>query len=107
MEKSQLRHLLDDIKKGLYSIYGRRLAGVYLFGSYARGDHNPESDLDILIVLPDFDSHITEIERTGELISDLSLEYGVSISRKFTRKADWIRGDNILLRNVRKEAIKA
>jgi uncharacterized protein len=107
MEKSQLRPLLDDIKKGLYSIYGKRLESVYLFGSYARGDQDLESDLDVLIVLSDFQSHIAEIERTGELVSDLSLKYGVSISRKFTRKADWIRGDNILLRNVRQEAIKA
>jgi uncharacterized protein len=107
MDLSQLNSLLDEIKRGLYSIYGKRLESIYLFGSYARGDQEPDSDLDILIVLSDFDSHITEIDSTGELISDLSLKYAISISRKFIRKTDWISGDNALLRNVLEEAREA
>jgi predicted nucleotidyltransferase len=33
--------------------YGRRLKGIYLFGSRARGDHRPDSDADVAIVLED------------------------------------------------------
>jgi predicted nucleotidyltransferase len=33
--------------------YGERLRGLYLFGSRARGDHTPDSDADIAVVLAD------------------------------------------------------
>ena len=33
--------------------YGERVRGLYLFGSRARGDHTPESDADVAVVLAD------------------------------------------------------
>lgn len=99
--------LLNDFKRELAWIYQDRLRGVYLFGSYARGDQDAESDLDVLIVLDDYATLGPEIRRTGEVTSRLSLEYGVSISRTFLREIDWLRGDSSLLRNVREEAIPA
>jgi predicted nucleotidyltransferase len=33
--------------------YGNRLRGIYLFGSRARGDHGPDSDADVAILLAD------------------------------------------------------
>lgn len=33
--------------------YGSRLSGLYLFGSRARGDHYPYSDIDIAVVISD------------------------------------------------------
>jgi predicted nucleotidyltransferase len=99
-----LRNLLKELKAGLAAIYGARLRQVYLFGSYARGDQDAESDLDILIVLSQYQRYRAEIERTGELVSALSLKYGVSISRKFVTETQWIAGDSALLRNVRAEA---
>ena len=64
-------NLLFELKNGLKRIYEDRLHGVYLFGSYARGDQDPESDLDVLIVLNDFSSYSREVKRTGELVSNL------------------------------------
>ena len=100
-------NLLFELKSGLKRIYEDRLHGVYLFGSYARGDQDPESDLDVLIVLNDFSSYSREVKRTGELVSNLSLKYNISISRTFMREVDWQMGDTPLLRNVRAEAIPA
>jgi predicted nucleotidyltransferase len=107
MKPQVLDELLAELKKELSLIYARRLQGVYLFGSYARQEQDPESDLDILIVLSDMDTYSSEIKRTGEMVSRLSLKYGLTISRTFVREIDWETDDSPLLRNVRQEAILA
>jgi predicted nucleotidyltransferase len=107
MPQEKLEQLLKELKSDLITLYGSQLQGVYLFGSYARGEQDTESDLDILIVLSNYGLYSAEIERTGDLVSALSLKYGVSISRKFITASHWATLDSALLRNVRAEAIAA
>jgi len=105
--KPTIRELLLELKSELGSIYKEQLKGVYLFGSYARGEADPDSDLDVLVVLLDFDRYAHEVDRTGALAADLSLKYGVSVSLVFMREHEWLRGDTPFLMNVREEAIPA
>ena len=42
MENQILVQLLAELKRELKLIYGNRIFGVYLFGSYARGEQDPE-----------------------------------------------------------------
>lgn len=107
MSQEQINQLLVELKSGLDALYGTRLRAVYLYGSYARREQDPESDLDILIILSAYQSYGAEIEYTGELISQLSLDYGVSISRKFLNETQWKTINSALLRNIRAEAIAA
>jgi predicted nucleotidyltransferase len=107
MSKIQMEPLLKELKLNLKELYAKRLCGIYVFGSYARGGYDAESDLDILIVLSFYERYSTEIERTGDLVSTLSLKYGVSISRKFISETQWATTDSALLRNVRSEAVAA
>jgi len=60
-----------------------------------------------MIVLADYQSYGKEIDRTGELASRLSLEYGLSISRVIMKEIQWQRAATPLLRNVRSEGIAA
>jgi predicted nucleotidyltransferase len=103
----EIRKLLAELKQGLAEIYGDRLKAVYLFGSYARGDYHEGSDLDVMIVLSDYLNYGAEIDRSGELISRLSLESEVSISRVIIKENQWQESDTPLLRNIRAEGVPA
>src|SRR5712691_8693888 len=92
--------LLAELKCRVAAIYGDRLRGVYLYGSYARSEQNWESDVDILIVLDTIADYGNEVERTGAMISTLSLEHGVSVSPVFVSEKNWLESDNPFLLNV-------
>ena len=98
---------MAELKVGLAAIYRDRLRGVYLYGSYARGEADSESDVDVLVVLEEYDRYSAEIGRTSQLISALSLKHSVSVSRVFVSESKWRTYDSPFLRNARAEAIAA
>src|SRR5216117_744125 len=71
----QVKDLLAELKSRLMPLYGVRMRGVCLYGSYARGDQQSASDVDVLIIVHHFERYGLEIERTSRLISELSLKY--------------------------------
>ncbi|MBI3313072.1 MAG: nucleotidyltransferase domain-containing protein [Candidatus Omnitrophica bacterium] len=107
IQDPKLKELLMEFRTGLQAIYGSRLKGLYLFGSYARGEQKAESDVDMLVVLENFGSYYEEVRRTGQIGSDLSLKYSVTITQVFVKEADWLQAETSFLNNVRDEAIAA
>ncbi|MGH2373809.1 MAG: AbrB/MazE/SpoVT family DNA-binding domain-containing protein [bacterium] len=83
------RAVLDELKTGLTHIYGVRLRGVYLYGSAARDVRQFALDIRVLVALDSVRDYGVEIQRTGGLISRLSLQHVVSISRIFASARDW------------------
>jgi predicted nucleotidyltransferase len=60
--------------------YGSRLKGLYLFGSRARGDHRPDSDADVAVILAEGDWVAWEQRRVlNRLGYETSLESGLYI----------------------------
>ena len=100
-----IRKILKELKKGLRQLYGKRLKGLYLYGSYARGDYREGSDLDLLVVLDAFKRAPLELKKTDDLMGDLSLKYLITISPLFMSEKDWLSADKPLLRNVRAEGV--
>lgn len=97
--------ILSILRQGLSTILGDRLEAVYLYGSHARGNALPDSDIDVLIVIrKDFD-YGEMFDKTIDLAADLSLEYDVVISRAFVSKERFEHETSPFLMNVRREAI--
>jgi len=48
--KWELKDILSEVKKKLKKLYGPKLFDVILYGSYARGDYDQNSDIDLLVV---------------------------------------------------------
>lgn len=53
-----LKSLLEKYVADIKNIYGGHLITVLLYGSYARGDFNADSDIDIMILVDLNDSEI-------------------------------------------------
>lgn len=47
----KIKNLLKDIYRNMQAIFGDALIDVFLFGSYARGDYDEESDIDIAVII--------------------------------------------------------
>lgn len=54
-KNEKLNRLLPEIEKKIRDLFGEKVLKIILFGSYARGDYDPESDVDIFVLLKDND----------------------------------------------------
>ncbi len=73
MTKEEVLRIAGQLHHQLEIIYGDRLKGVYLYGSYARGDAREDSDIDVAVVLSGKVVRAAERRRVSGLASDISL----------------------------------
>ena len=100
-----LSAILTHLKQCFADLYGDRLLHLTLFGSQARGDAEPESDIDILVVLKLPVNPGEEVKKTSKEIAALSLHYDVVISCLFMDETHYQTRNGPLLRNIRKEGV--
>jgi len=104
---AHIRKLMKELKAGLVHIYGDKLKDVYLYGSYARGDYRQGSDVDVMILLTDYKDYWKEWRRSSDYVSDISLEYDVTVSCILVKEAQWKHSDKPVLYNIRREGLPA
>ncbi len=105
--KQQALEIASKVRSELEKLYGQRLRGVYLYGSAARDQLTPDSDIDIAIVLNELKSRFEEYEFTSQLGSDVSLEYDTLVSFLFVSENDYKNGRFAIHRTIKDEGIAA
>jgi predicted nucleotidyltransferase len=87
MEKVGALERTEDERSELLAEITRRIRAVsdpqriILFGSYARGEPGPDSDLDLLVIKDEVDSTRAEAARIYRALADLSVPIDIVVVR--------------------------
>jgi uncharacterized protein len=105
MDVGRLNVILREFREGVERIYGDRLVRLVLFGSQARNDAKPDSDIDVMVVLRGAIRAGEEIERTSFLKADICVKHGVLVSCVYISDDRFRHEQSPLMLNVRREGI--
>ncbi|HEM61982.1 MAG TPA: nucleotidyltransferase domain-containing protein [Chloroflexi bacterium] len=103
-EKEQ--ETLLEFLAGLRDRFDGIVQEVVLFGSRARGEAQPESDMDVLVVLSQADLATSKLVR--HLAVEVWLRHGIYVSTRVWSQAHWRRLEELqtlLYQNIRRDGI--
>jgi len=83
--RTTLNQITDQVVNAVKDSLGDKLDKVILYGSYARGNYDDESDIDILVLanIPQEDE-LKEYKKINKFISRLGLEHNVMVTVNIT-----------------------
>jgi uncharacterized protein len=98
-------NILQSIKKSVAA--SDPDATLILYGSYARGDYNEDSDIDVLVLVNKEKATLADWQRIISSISPIQLECGVNISPYVTSQKEWATHKvNPFYENVCREGVR-
>ena len=108
--QTTLQKVLNQTENRMKELFGDSLKSVILYGSYARGDYNGDSDIDIM-VLVDIDRY--ELTRYRETIADFvhemdreyNFEFMLSVLLQDAETFNNYRNASAFFRNVSMEGV--
>jgi len=107
LEKQKLYNVLNDLVSECKAVFCDKLSDVRLFGSYARGDYDEESDIDIMIILDMSDADVRKGRHdVCRIAAMLELKHFVTISPVlYTKKEYDMRKSFGFCKNVEMEGV--
>lgn len=99
------REIVQQCKATLQGYYGSQLKGMILYGSMARDQASPTSDIDLLVLLSRPFDYFRELHRIVELLYPIQLQSEQLISAKPAASDEFERGSIQLYRTARKEGV--
>ena len=107
--KNELNMILREIVKIYRAVYGEQLVKIILYGSYARGDYDSESDVDIVaLVHGEREALQRQLRQVWDVSADLELEFGTILSPTVIPYEEYeqYRNDLPYYRNIAQEGVK-
>jgi predicted nucleotidyltransferase len=98
-----LAALLERLDEGLRELYGERYRGLVLYGSYARGEADEGSDVDLLLLLDGEVNPTHEILRAEEVEWPLFMDTDYVVSLFPVSTTSYANSRQPFLLNARKE----
>lgn len=95
------------MRSALEAVYGRRLRGILLYGSEARGEARADSDIDVLVLLDRVNTYSEELCRCLDALYPIALKLGRRISPKPVDAQQYESSDSPLYQQVHREGIPA
>ena len=99
---------LTEFVKRLRQSLSANVVDVRLFGSEARGEATPESDIDVLVVVQPEGERVALEDRVIDIAFDVNLEFGVYLSPRVITPGilnDRVWRETPFVRNVVGESI--
>lgn len=98
--------MVREFKAALQTLYGDWLRDVVLYGSYARGDYDEESDIDLMLILNDekVDTY-AEIRYVSDLEASFLLTYGYVLSPLPVSYTNYTTSPKPIYQEVRREGL--
>ena len=107
-DKLLLNTLMSRISDYSKSIFGDKLKNVILYGSYARGDYDVESDIDVMIMVDMSPEELAKYRWNFSCFcADLNIENNVLITSKLQSARVFEQWKNTLpfYKNVLKDGV--
>ena len=94
---NQAIDVLHDVYHSCNAVFDKPIHDAYLYGSYARGDYNEESDIDIFLTVDAAPEELPQYRRAiSHIRGQLSLKYDRLVSIKVNSLSQFRQYKNIL-----------
>lgn len=100
------RELAEAVAADLRRLYGERLVDVVLYGSQARGDAHPHSDVDVAVILDDVASPWDELRRMDQILWGHTLASGLTVSATPISRTAWTEAQRPLVKAAKAEGVR-
>ena len=109
MPANMLTEILSILRSHLDQIIGADLVEMILYGSFARGDFDEESDIDIAVIVNIDRAELKKYQKDiVSVISEMSLDYDTLISINYISLSDFEEYKSVLpyYKNIDREGVR-